>query len=241
MAGRVSAVLVVTVLTAALAGCSDTADGADNLSTTPGPTPSVTARTPSAATSTTPTKPPRTTPKPKAPKVVPSSAASTLAIPSIKVSGLRVVPYTGKSDDGPGTKIQNKGVAASPRGPRGGVGPGEIGNFLVTAHRTTHGRPFGRLPDVRTGQHILVSAGGFVYDYVVTETMEISFRSATELARQHAAVPGRPGQRPTRAMITLSTCATPEDHAKGNYWSDEFGNPEHRINKIGVLVAKRPA
>ena len=42
-------------------------------------------------------------------------------------------------------------------------------------------------------------------------------------------------------MITLSTCATPEDHARGNYWSDEFGNPEHRIDKIGVLVERRPA
>ena len=36
-------------------------------------------------------------------------------------------------------------------------------------------------------------------------------------------------------MLTLSTCATPEDHAAGNYWSDAFGNPEHRIEKIGVL------
>ncbi len=36
-------------------------------------------------------------------------------------------------------------------------------------------------------------------------------------------------------MITISTCATYEDHAKGNYWSDRFHNPEHRIEKIGVL------
>ena len=41
-------------------------------------------------------------------------------------------------------------------------------------------------------------------------------------------------------MITLSTCATPEDHATGNYWSDRFGNPEHRIDKIGRLVRVRP-
>ena len=53
---------------------------------------------------------------------------------------------------------------------------------------------------------------------------------------EFAPVPGRPGTEPTRAMITLSTCATPEDRAEGNYWSDEFGNPEHRIDKIGVLV-----
>jgi sortase A len=37
-------------------------------------------------------------------------------------------------------------------------------------------------------------------------------------------------------MITLSTCATIEDHAAGNWWADRFGNPEHRIDKIGVLV-----
>ena len=56
-----------------------------------------------------------------------------------------------------------------------------------------------------------------------------------------AEVPGRPGREAVRPMITLSTCATPEDHAAGNYWSDRFGNPEHRIDKIGVLVANRPA
>lgn len=44
---------------------------------------------------------------------------------------------------------------------------------------------------------------------------------------------------PTKAMITLSTCATREDHTLGNYWSDEFHNPEHRIDKIGVLVDVR--
>jgi sortase A len=41
-------------------------------------------------------------------------------------------------------------------------------------------------------------------------------------------------------MITLSTCATPEDHAEGNYWHDALGNPEHRIDKVGVLTGTRP-
>lgn len=239
--------LVATVLTAALAGCTgpDGADDADDLGAAPATGPSVTAGTPSATTaapvSPRPTPVDSVTPPRASPTVVPASTVASVAIPSIRVSGLRVVPYTGSSDDGPGTLIQNRGLAASPRGPGGGAGPGQVGNFLVTAHRSTHGQPFGRLPQLRAGQHILVTAGGIVHDYVVTETMTISFRSATELARQHAAVPGRPGQRPTRAMITLSTCATPEDNADGNFWRDQFGNPEHRINKIGVLVAKRPA
>jgi len=116
-----------------------------------------------------------------------------------------------------------------------------VGNFILTAHRTTHGRPFGKVPELQNGDHILVTADGLVYDYQVVQTMTISFRQPAEIAQQNAAVPGRQGEVPTRAMITLSTCRTPEDHAEGNYWKDALNNPEHRINKIGVLVATRPA
>jgi sortase A len=84
----------------------------------------------------------------------------------------------------------------------------------------------------------VVEAQGVDYVYEVRRTRQTSFRSDRSLAEQRAAVPGRPGVEPTRAYITLSTCATPEDHAAGNYWSDELHNPEHRIDKIGVLVAR---
>jgi sortase A len=151
-----------------------------------------------------------------------------------------VVAYRGSPDDAPGTRIQDGGVAASPHGPRGGVGPGGIGNYIVTAHRTSSTQAFADLPGLRTGDRVHVVAGGTRYTYRVTGTRSTSFRSARSLERQSAAVPGHPGRPPTRAMITLSTCATPEDHSRGNYWADEFGNPEHRIDKIGVLVAVRP-
>ncbi len=164
-----------------------------------------------------------------------------MSIPSIGVRGLRVIPYTGTADDRPGTVIQNRGVAASPRGPAGGVGVGEIGNFIITGHRVSHGRPLERVPDLANGAHILFTANGTVYDYVVTDTMTISFRKPAEKAAQNAAVPGRPGVEPTQPMLTISTCATPEDNAAGNYWRDALGNPEHRINKIARLVATRPA
>lgn len=166
-----------------------------------------------------------------------------LRIPSIGVR-VPVVPYVGWTDDAPGTEIQDGGVAASPHGPRGGVGPGGIGNYQVTAHRTSSTRAFELLPEVRKGARVLVDVperGGAItrYVYLVTRTRETSFRSPASLRAQRAAVPGRPGVEPTRAMITLSTCATREDHAAGNYWSDEFDNPEHRIDKVGVLVAVR--
>ena len=58
-----------------------------------------------------------------------------LSIPGIGMEALDVVAYEGSTDDGPGTEIQNRGLAASPHGPDGGVGPGGLGNYQVTAHR----------------------------------------------------------------------------------------------------------
>ena len=159
-----------------------------------------------------------------------------LTIPALGVRALDVVPYRGVTDDAAGTRIQDGGVAASPYGPRGGVGPGGLGNYQVTAHRTSSTQAFRRLPSLRAGQRAVVEARGVRYVYEIRRTRETSFRSPRSLAAQRAAVPGRPGVPATRAFLTLSTCATPEDHAAGNYWADEFSNPEHRIDKIGVLV-----
>jgi sortase A len=164
---------------------------------------------------------------------------SSLTIPAISVRDLTVVPYRGSPDDAAGTRIQDGGVAASPHGPSGGVGPGGIGNYIVTAHRTSSTRAFAELPRLARGDRVQVDVGRTRYTYQIVGTRTTSFRSSRSLARQSAAVPGHPGRSATRAMITLSTCATPEDHARGNYWSDEFGNPEHRIDKIGVLVRAR--
>ncbi|MEU5805892.1 sortase [Streptomyces sp. NPDC047718] len=168
-------------------------------------------------------------------------APSLLSIPSIGVFGLRVEPYEGTTDDASGTRIQDRGHAASPYGERGGVGPGRVGNFLVTAHRMSAGGPLHGLAAVKEGDTVLVTAGGVVHTYEIVATRSTSFRSERSLAEQRAAVPGAPGQAPTQAMITISTCATPEDHAAGNFWSDAQGNPEHRIDKIGVLRRTTPA
>lgn len=171
----------------------------------------------------------------------PRTTTATLAIPSIGLADLRVVPYKGTTDDRPGTKIQDRGVAASPYGEHGGVGPGEIGNYLVTAHRLAAGGPLHDLPRLDEGDSVFVTADGTVYEYRITETRRTSFRSERSLAEQRAEVPGAPGEKPVKAMITVSTCATPEDDAAGNFWRDAQHNPEHRIDKIGQLVSSRNA
>lgn len=194
-------------------------------------------RPPPWVTRPSPTADPSTGPAPRARE----PRTSYVTIPAL---GLRDVPvrrYRGRPDDAPGTAIQDAGLMASPRGPGGGVGPGEVGNLVVTGHRTSHGAPLARLPELADGARVQVRSGDRVLVYRVVGTRETSFRSPASLRAQVAPVPGRPGVRPTRAMLTLSTCATPEDHAAGNYWSDRFGNPEHRIDKIAVLVGERPA
>jgi sortase A len=184
-----------------------------------------------------PAEQPEGAPEPSGPRTSDGApAAASLSIPTLDITGLRVVPYRGWTDDAPGTEIQNRGLAASPFGPRGGVGPGGIGNYQVTAHRLSSTRAFEFLPRLQHGQRVSVETARWRYVYEIRQTRRTSFRSARSLELQRAAVPGHPGREPTRAMITLSTCATPEDHAAGNYWADEFGNPEHRIDKIGVLV-----
>lgn len=189
-----------------------------------------------AGQSASPALPSAQQPRERPPRTAePRTETAWLSIPSLGLEDLRVVRYEGTTDDWPGTRIQNRGVAASPYGDKGGVGPGEIGNYLVTAHRLSAGGPLRDLPSLEKGDAVLVSAGGSVYEYVITETRRTSFRSQRSLEEQRAAVPGHPGERPTKAMITISTCATPEDDAAGNFWRDDRGNPEHRIDKIGVL------
>src|SRR4051794_16879632 len=159
-----------------------------------------------------------------------------LSIPALGLRDLPVVPYQGWTDDAPGTRIQDSGRGASPFGPRGGVGPGGVGNYQVTGHRTSSTHPFAALPSLHLGARAVVVSRGVRYVYEIRRTRRTSFRSPRSLAEQRAGVPGRPGVTPRHAYLTLSTCATQEDHAAGNYWSDDLHNPEHRIDKIGVLV-----
>ncbi|MET9855328.1 class E sortase [Streptomyces sp. NPDC006450] len=221
---RAASAVAAGAMVVLLAGCSTTQAAAGAAA----PAPPTMAAAPASA-------PAAAAPPSEPPVASVQTEASVLSIPSVGIAGLRVLPYEGTTDDAPGTRIQDRGVAASPYGKRGGVGPGQAGNFLVTAHRLSAGGPLRDLPDVVKGDSVLVTVGDVEYTYEIIASRKTSFRSERSLSEQRAAVPGQPGVAPTQAMITISTCATPEDHAEGNFWSDAQGNPEHRIDKIGVL------
>lgn len=191
----------------------------------------------SASSSPSPSTPPPTS---SASPASPEPPRSFLTIPRLGLRDYPVIRYRGSPDDAEGTRLQNDGSLATPRGLRGGTAPGEIGNYIVTGHRLSSTEPFRYLPSLPNGSRVWIRVGDVEHVYEVRRTRWTSFRSVKSLAAQRAPVPGRPGVEATRSMITLSTCATIEDHAVGNYWSDEFDNPEHRIDRIGVLVASRP-
>ncbi|MGW3409322.1 sortase domain-containing protein [Streptomyces sp. NPDC000888] len=220
-----------------LLGCSTSGAAEETTEATRTASAATPASDPSPATSTVEPTPATTAAKPAPGETNTQARTASLAIPAIGIEDLRVVSYEGTTDDWPGTRTQNRGVAASPYGSRGGVGPGEVGNYLVTAHRLSAGGPLHELPALDEGDSVFVTSGGTVYEYEITESRTTSFRSDRSLAEQRAAVPGLPGKRPTQAMITISTCATLEDNAAGNHWRDDRGNPEHRIDKIGVLTS----
>jgi len=241
----VVSLVAVLGLTGALGlGCAGPADDAALAAESPAAAPVAPTGSTPPASSSTPTPGATPAPEPAAPKDVPSDGRARdarMSIPELGIADLEVRSYVGWTDDAPGHAIQNTGIVASPTGPEGGTGPGGVGNYQVTGHRTSSSRIFEFLPDLGRGDRVEVRAGRTVYVYEVRRTRITSFRDPASLRAQRAAVPGRPGVEPMRAMITLSTCRTPEDHAEGNYWSDEFDNPEHRIDKIGVLVRTRPA
>ena len=78
--------------------------------------------------------------------------------------------------------------------------PGEIGNFSVAGHRIR--KIFWRLDELRQGDVIGVETRKNWYVYRVTG-QEVVLPSAVQVV---APVPGRPRARPTKAMLTLTTC-----------------------------------
>lgn len=195
---------------------------------------------PAPSSSALPSSAPSSTEPPSVAESVPEPRRSFLTIPRLGLRDYPVIRYRGSPDDAEGTRLQNNGSLASPRGATGGTAPGEIGNYIVTGHRLSSTQPFRYLPSLPDGSRVLIRVANVEHVYEVRRTRWTSFRSRKSLVAQRAPVPGRPGVDATRPMITLSTCATIEDHAAGNYWADEFDNPEHRIEKIGVLVTTRP-
>jgi LPXTG-site transpeptidase (sortase) family protein len=78
--------------------------------------------------------------------------------------------------------------------------PGQIGNFSVAGHRIR--KIFWRLDEVQPGDVIGVETRDYWYVYRVYDQVIVK-PSAVQVV---APVPNRPGARPTKALLTITTC-----------------------------------
>lgn len=80
--------------------------------------------------------------------------------------------------------------------------PGGVGNFAISAHRTTYGKPFNRIAELKVGDPLVVRTvdAWFVYRVTGSEIVKPSD------VRVIAPVPNEPGAVPTARVITLTTC-----------------------------------
>jgi sortase A len=108
--------------------------------------------------------------------------------------------------------------------------PGELGNFSIAAHRSGHGEPFAKFPELRDGDIVEIETAKGVYRYRLDNAPngdpdgnKINIRDSWVVNP----VPVKDGPRdaePTEARMTLTTC-----------WP-RWGST-HRMYASGVLVS----
>jgi sortase A len=81
--------------------------------------------------------------------------------------------------------------------------PGEVGNFALAAHRTTFGKPFNRIAELRVGDAIIVEteAGWYTYRF---RTLEYVEPNAVDVLLD---VPRKPQVPAGERYITLTSCS----------------------------------
>lgn len=80
--------------------------------------------------------------------------------------------------------------------------PGEIGNAVISGHRTTYGAPFNRLDELKVGALIVIETRSYFFTYTVLGTTIVSPNAIGETDH----VPNQPGVKPTQRLLTLTTC-----------------------------------
>ena len=103
--------------------------------------------------------------------------------------------------------------------------PGAVGNFALAGHRITHGEPFAKLLTLNRGDRVIVETREAVYTYVLDRApRELTVRPTDSWVLDP--VPGKPGEQPSEALLTLTTC------------QDLFHSPDRSVG-FGHLMSTR--
>jgi sortase A len=99
-----------------------------------------------------------------------------------------------------GTSVET--LKSGPGHIRGTALPGEVGNVVLSGHRTTYGAPFSRLDELRPGDSVVLETRDRWLSYTVRGT-SIVRPTAIEVTYP---VPGKRRATPTQRLLTLTTC-----------------------------------
>lgn len=86
----------------------------------------------------------------------------------------------------------------------GTAGPGEVGNFAIAGHRGSKG-PFAAMQNLVPGDKVIVETKQFVFTYVIDNVPKDTVVKNTDVWVVDP-VPGKPNEKPTKALMTLTTC-----------------------------------
>ncbi|MCU1515039.1 MAG: class sortase [Microbacteriaceae bacterium] len=107
------------------------------------------------------------------------------------------------------SRTVSEGVGTSTVLDKNGIGhypgtqmPGEVGNFAVAAHRTTHGAPFNQLATLQVGDKIYVQTQDGYYTYVYRGLEYVRPTGVGVLDP----VPETTGASPTDRLMTMTSC-----------------------------------
>ncbi len=103
-----------------------------------------------------------------------------------------------------GTKALSEGVAWYEPGAK----PGEVGNFVIAAHRVTHGEPFRDFLKLKKGDEVVIETRRKVYTYELRQDgtdITVDFTTSWPLA--DVPDPERAGEAATEPVMTMVTCS----------------------------------
>ena len=80
--------------------------------------------------------------------------------------------------------------------------PGQLGNMVISGHRTTYGAPFNRLDELHVGDPIVIETRTAWFTYTVQRLYVVK---PTAVGVTYP-VPDHPGALPSQRLLTLTTC-----------------------------------
>lgn len=139
---------------------------------------------------------------PAAPTNPTAPGPQTAALPGEAFARIHVPSLPGVE---PWVVVEGVGVEDLKKGPGhmpGTAVPGQLGNVVLSGHRTTYGAPFNRWDELGRGDEVVLETEDGWFTYTLDGSQVVA-PSAVEVTLP---VPGRPGVAPDASLLTMTTC-----------------------------------